>query len=135
MTTELNLTFHHTGVATTNMEEAIHNYKQLFGEDCASRIFKIHSQKVNVCFIKVGENCFLELVEPSEEDSSIYRLLKKGHSYYHIGYSTKNIESTVEHMVALNYKPFDFFNSEAFNNKRCIFLFSPEGHLLELIEE
>jgi hypothetical protein len=130
-----NLTFHHTGLATDNISDAIVSYKQIFGDNCASEIYNVHSQNVNVCFIKVGESAFIELIEPSNENSSINRLLKKGHSYYHVGYLTKEIEFAVEELIELNYKPFEFFNSEAFNNKRCIFLFSPEGHLLELIEE
>jgi methylmalonyl-CoA/ethylmalonyl-CoA epimerase len=135
MGTKFNLTFHHTGLATANIDEAVDNYKELFGSDCASVKYTINSQKVNVCFIKVGKDSFLELVEPSSEDSSINRLLKKGHSYYHVGYLTKDIEFSVEQMILLNYKPMEYFNSEAFNNKRCIFLFSPEGHLIELIED
>jgi hypothetical protein len=35
----------------------------------------------------------------------------------------------------MNYKTLDIFDSEAFEGKRCVFLFSPEAHLIELIEE
>lgn len=129
------LKFHHIGIAVDSIDDSVKNYIQLFGVDCISKKYEISSQMVNVCFVKVGEDTYLELIEANGEDSSIHRLRKKGHSYYHTAYKTKEIEKQVEKLNALNYKSLNYFYSEAFENKRCIFLFSPEAHLIELIEE
>lgn len=131
----MKLTFHHIGIAVNSIEEAVENYKNLFGAESISAVYPITSQLVNVCFVNMGNGSFIELVEATFEDSSIHRLRKKGYTYYHMAYLTPHIEQSVEELIALNYKAMEFFNSEAFAGKRCIFLFSPEAHLIELIEQ
>jgi methylmalonyl-CoA/ethylmalonyl-CoA epimerase len=128
------LNFHHIGIAVGSIAESAENYKALFGEQCISEVYDISSQQVKVCFVDMGNGSFLELVEPTSEDSSIHRLRKKGITYYHTAYKVIDIEKTVEDLTGLHYKAFEYFNSEAFNGKRCIFLFSPDAHLIELIE-
>lgn len=129
------LKFHHVGLLVDDLEFSIRHYSDLFGETNISKVYKINSQKVNVCFVKVGDGSYIELVEPCGEDSVVYKLLKKRISYYHIGYKVTDILDEVKKLEALNYKAMDFFNSEAFNGGKCIFLFTPEAHLIELIEE
>ena len=62
-------------------------------------------------------------------------LLKKRISYYHIGYKVSNILATTKKLEALNYKLMGEFSSEAFGGGKCVFLFTPEAHLIELIED
>ena len=61
--------------------------------------------------------------------------MKKRISYYHIGYKVDDIGNEVRRLESLNYKSLYFFNSEAFDGKKFIFLISPEAHLIELIEK
>ncbi|HRH58747.1 MAG TPA: VOC family protein [Chitinophagales bacterium] len=128
------LTFHHVGLLVDNIEDSINHYITLFGEENVSKVFRIESQQVKVCFVKVGVESYIELVEPMHESSVVYKLLKKRVSYYHIGYKVQDIIASINRLEALNYKPMDLFYSEAFDGKRCIFLFTPEAHLIELIE-
>lgn len=130
----MELTYHHTGLAVESIEESVMTYGQLFGETAISKTVYITSQSVKVCFVRTGPNSFIELIEGVGENSTINRMLKKGISYYHVAYTTEDIEGTVNKLIEKNYKAMSFFISEAFENKRCIFLFSPEGHLIELIE-
>lgn len=129
------LTFHHTGIVVDNIDAVADNYRELFGNKSISKKYHISSQGVYVCFVEVAPDVFLELVEAAGENSIVGKLLKKGQTYYHAGYLTDNIEKTVEHLTTLNYKPFEYFSSEAFGGKKCIFLFSPDAHLIELIEK
>ncbi len=129
------LTFHHVGLVVKSIDSSIKHYSELFGAESISKVYKIESQKVNVCFVKVGVDSHIELVEPLGEDSPVYGLLKKRASYYHIGYYVKDIIAEISRLESLNYKTMEVFNSEAFNGKRCVFLFTPEAHLIELIEE
>jgi methylmalonyl-CoA epimerase len=129
------LNFHHVGLLVENLEFSINHYSKLFGEHNISKIYKINSQKVNVCFVKLGDATFIELVEPIGEDSVVSKLLKKRISYYHVGYKVSDILAEVKKLEELNYKAMDLFNSEAFKGKRCIFLFNPDAHLIELIED
>lgn len=128
------LEFHHVGLVVESIETSKQLYSLLFGTNNISNVFKIDSQKVNVCFVKVGPSSFIELVEPIGEESQVYKLLKKRISYYHVAYKVNQIEEAVVRLESMDYKAMDFFNSEAFEGKRCIFLFTPEAHLIELIE-
>ena len=129
------LEFHHVGLLTESIESSIPHYAELFGKQNISNIINIASQNVNVCFVGVASNNYIELVQPLSEDSVVYKLLKKKISYYHVGYKVSDIERSVARLEALNYKSIGYFYSEAFEGKRCIFLFSPETHLIELIEK
>ncbi len=129
------LKFHHVGLLVENMEYSIEQHAALFGAANISKVYQINSQKVNVCFVKISDGTFIELVEPSNEQSIVYKLLKKKTSYYHIGYKVSDISSCVSYLESLNYKAMEIFNSEAFEGGKCMFLFSPEAHLIELIEE
>jgi len=111
------------------------HYAKLFGMESVSSAIFIKSQKVKVCFIKNGANSFIELVMPTHEDSVVYNLLKRRFSYYHLGYKVKNLLLAVGELEQLNYKALEPFNSEAFEGRKCIFLHTPDSHLIELIEE
>ena len=128
------LTLHHIGILVKDIQFSIEQYKRLFGENKVSPIHHIRSQQVNVCFVDSGNGSKLELVEPVGDDSPVSKLLNKRTSYYHIGYTVEDLEKTVSTLEALNYKPLQAFRSEAFNGGKCIFLFTPEAHLIELIE-
>ncbi len=129
------LSFHHVGLLVERIENSIKQYSDLFGRANVSGIITIESQKVKVCFVKISEASFIELVEPIDQESVVYKLLKKRVNYYHVGYKVADILSAVSRLEELNYKALEFFNSEAFEGKRCIFLFTPGAYLIELIEQ
>lgn len=129
------LEFHHVGLLVKNINKTVEHYSLVYGAESISGITMIHSEKVNVCFVKIGSDSFIELVEPLNEESNVYQLIQKGIKYYHIGYKVEDIYDEVQRLEALNYKSLYFFNSEAFGGKKCIFLISPEAHLIELIEK
>ena len=129
------LSFHHIGLLVKDINISIEHYSELFGTENISKLYRIDSQKVNVCFVTIGDGSFIELVEPLGELSPVYNLLKKRTSYYHMGYKVENIEASIAKLEAMNYKTMEIFDSEAFDGKRCVFLFSPEAHLIELIEK
>ncbi len=129
------LDFHHTGVLVNDIASSLEHFKTIFGKDSISEIYDISSQKVKVCFVKNGESSFLELVQPVGDDSVVSKLLKKRITYYHVAYKVIDIHHSIKQLEGLNYKSLDIFNSEAFEHKLCAFLYSPDGHLIELIEE
>lgn len=131
----LNLVFHHTGVLVKNIEDTVLYYKTIFGENSASKIYAIESQKVKVCFITIGMDCYLELVEPFEGNSDFNAMFKRGIAYYHNGYTTNAFDETLESLLEKNFRLLSTFNSEAFGGKRCSFLISKKMHLFELIEK
>ncbi len=126
--------FHHTGLLVKDINSTIEFYKNTFGFTEVSEIFQITNQKVKVCFIKNGTDSFLELVMPEEENEAMYKMLEKKVNYYHVGYKVDDFDQALktleEGTILLNT-----FNSEAFDGKRCAFVYSREMHLIEIIEK
>ncbi len=128
------LIFHHVGTLVDDMDAAVQNYANIFGKESVSGVVRVASQQVDVCFIKVGSISYIELVHPYSDESKVFNMLKKRVTYYHIGYKVENITLAVAELEAQDFKAMEYFSSEAFEGKRCIFLFSPDAHLFELIE-
>ncbi len=129
------LKLNHIGCLVNNIEEATDTYKAMFGEQSIGKKIFISSEKVYICFIKIGDSAYLELIQPTDESSTVWQLKKKGITYYHIGYISDDFSNTIKSLEQLNFKQLSCFKSEAFNQKRCSFLISPEGHLMEVIEK
>ncbi len=58
----------------------------------------VGSQKVNICLLKMGEP-FLELIEPSSQDSAISEFAKSGGGIHHLCFEVKNLEAELESLV------------------------------------
>lgn len=130
----LNLSIHHMGCVVESIEESLETYTNLLGFEDVSEIHYVSSQEVNVCFVNVGNGTYMELVEPLDETSAIARLLKKRQSYYHVGYLVDSFDQTITDLVENGAKMITSFISEAFDNKRCAFLYTKELHMIEIIE-
>ena len=128
------ITFHHTGVIVSCIEEAIKIYSILFGAEKISKVYLINDQKVKVCFVEVGNKCHIELVEPLADNLPLNKLIKKGVSYYHTAYRVNRLEDIINSLEPMGYKFLNSFESEAFSMKRCVFAYSPDLHLSEFIE-
>jgi hypothetical protein len=129
------LKFHHIGCLSENIDDSMETYKKLYNTDKVSRKIFIESQGVYVCFVEMPGGGFLELIQPVNEDSVVARLKKKGFTYYHIGYWVKNVKETITELESLDFKFINIFQSEAFGGRTCAFLYSPEMHLIEIMEE
>lgn len=125
---------HHIGCVTENMESSIAIYKQM-GFQNISEVFFIQSQQVKVCFIETANNFFLELVEVLPSNVSLNKILKSKNPYYHVGYLVEDISASIAQLQNIDFYLVNQFSSEAFQGKQCAFLYSPEMHLIELIEK
>ena len=131
----MELRFHHVGVIVSSIKKSLDHYKLMFSENKISKEFHIASQGVKVCFIETGNNVFLELIEPVDEGGSVAHLIEKKIKYYHAGYVVSNMDQTIDYLCSKDFKHLETFSSEAFDGKRCAFLYTPELHLIELIEK
>ena len=130
----LNLEFHHVAVATFNIGKSIAKYNEL--EYTSSEITNDPIQNVNVCFLnKLGHPC-IELVEPVDESSPVYQILKKnGTSPYHFCYKVDDIGKTILELKSLKFillqKP---VKARAFNDNKICFMYNKDIGLIELLE-
>ena len=128
------MTFHHVGCLVKDMEEARTYYGGLFAGRL-SRIFRVASQSVDVCFVETGPDAYLELVCPTPAGQARFTaFIKRQTAYYHIGYLTPDFEATLVRLRATGHTIIEDFHSEAFFGRRCAFLMSPLSHVIELIE-
>ena len=126
--------FHHTGILTKDIKSSIENFSGIFPENEVSQIYTISSQEVKVCFFNVPRQTRFEFVEPLSSTASVNTLFDKGVRYYHIGCFSDNLRSDIEEQEKKGYKLLSEFNSEAFGNRKCVYLISPNLEFLELIE-
>jgi methylmalonyl-CoA/ethylmalonyl-CoA epimerase len=115
-----------------SIAEATATYRELNAR--ISEPVVITSQSVKVCFVEMESSVSIELVEPLEKGVS-QDLLKRGITYYHLGYSVQDFDAALEELAELNYFHLQTFQSEVFEGRRCAFLMSPVSHLIELIEQ
>ena len=128
------LEFHHIGVLVDDIPAALESYAGLFGSDVTDGPYDIRSQGVRVCFLKMDQG-HLEFVEAIGESSILDGMKKRKVKYYHVGYLTADVEAAIDSLSERGYKHVSTFESEAFEDRTCAFLFSPEMHLVELIEK
>ncbi len=86
---------HHIGIVVKSISKSLGEMKTYLDFETISAILPVGSQKVNICFLKIGEP-FLELIEPSSPDSAISQFAKSGGGIHHLCYEVKDIESELE---------------------------------------
>lgn len=135
MLEQLALQFHHVGCLTKNIEGTKKMYASALGLTATSETYNITSQKVKVCFIKNASGTYIELVEPAEDNAPLNRMMGNKNIFYHLAYLTADFDGTIEHLQNNDFVLVTKFNSEAFSNKLCAFLYSPERHFIEIIQK
>ncbi|EPA05250.1 putative methylmalonyl-CoA epimerase [Candidatus Nitrosarchaeum limnium BG20] len=92
------LKLHHIGIVVSKISNSFPELtKYIKFEKTTIPIF-ITSQKVNVCFLKIGE-FNLELIEPVGEDSPVATFANKGGGFHHLCFEVKNIREKLDEFV------------------------------------
>jgi len=135
LSASLQLELHHVGCVTKNINESLVYYTKVLPFKKSSEVIHIKAQKVSVCFVDMGSKVYLELVEPTNDNKSLNNLLRKGISFYHLGYFSEDVDRSADFLVSKDFRIVTSFYSEAFENKKCVFLYTPEMQLIELIQK
>jgi|GEM_PF-1520838 len=123
----------HIGCLVPDIDEALADYQVLHPEGLVSELFHVPAQSVNVRFFSFS-NVRIEFVQPLDESSSLFRMLKKTPGLYHIGVFTNDIDAEIARLESNGYRPINKFSSPAFDGRYCAFLFNRQMQLVELIE-
>ncbi len=129
-----NLILHHIGCAVDSIDESLKVYCDVLGFKNVSEVYRLDEIGINACFVELSNGIFFELIEPTNENSVVIKLRKKRISYYHLGYKVKNIDDTVRELLEKDFKEVTSLNSPAFNNRKCVFMYTPEFQMIELID-
>jgi methylmalonyl-CoA epimerase len=86
---------HHIGIVVNSIQKSLGELKNYLNFETISGIMPVGSQKVNICLLKIGDP-FLELIEPTSQDSAISEFAKSGGGIHHLCFEVKDIESELE---------------------------------------
>ena len=79
---------HHIGYVVKSIEKY---KKNLIIDEVVKEIYD-ETQKANLALIK-AQNIFIELIEPTDEESFTYNFLQKGGGYHHLCFQTSKEEA------------------------------------------
>lgn len=91
-----NLKLHHVGIVVPNIQESLGELTKYLRFETIGLPTLIGSQRVNVCFLKMGK-VHLELIESAEQNSPVSNFLSsKGGGFHHLCFEVKDIHHEVE---------------------------------------
>lgn len=93
--TARSMKLHHIGVVVNQIQDSVGELKNYLSFQSISLPTPVGSQKVNVCFLKIGEP-FLELIEPASPDSPISDFAKKGGGIHHLCFEANDIHKELD---------------------------------------
>ena len=127
--------FHHVGIAVRSIEETAKWYVGA-GYSLTATI-EDPIQNVYIAFLKRADSPLLELVQPVDNTSPVYNILKKvGVSAYHFCYETDNLQKKIEELEEQDFRVLvEPVEAIAFNNRKISFLYHLEIGLIELLEK
>ncbi len=91
----------HVGVAVPNIEEAMDNYRKLYGATDFVKPFIMEAQGVRVAFVNLP-NSQIELIEPYGETSPIRNFLQKNPKggQHHICFEVNSVAEAIEDAIS-----------------------------------
>ena len=88
---------HHIGIVVPKIIDSIGEITNYLKFETISTTIPVQSQKVNICFLKIGEP-FLEFIEPVEKDSPVYEFAKNGGGIHHLCFEVTDIHAQLTNM-------------------------------------
>jgi len=124
----------HVAIAVNNLDEAVKNYQKVLNTDKVE-VEVVENEKVRVAMINL-EDSRIELMEPTEESSTISKYLKDhGEGIHHIAITADNIEQDLSRASARGMKILGQIRKGSYGRKiTFIHPKSLNGVLVELCE-
>ena len=124
----------HVAIAVNNLDQAIKNYQKIFDTNNIE-VEVVGNEKVRVAMINL-EDTRIELMEPTEESSTIAKYLEKnGEGIHHIAITADNIEQDISRASVNGMKILGQLRTGSYGRKiTFIHPKSLNGVLLELCE-
>ena len=86
---------HHVGSVVPNIKDSLGELIKFLNFETITLPTLIGSQKVNVCFLQIGES-YLELIEPASPDSPVINFVNKGGGFHHLCFEVKDIHKELD---------------------------------------
>lgn len=125
----------HIGIVVSNMENAIAFWQNTFGYKQKTTTVVNTRQKVRVVFLGKEHSLDIKLVEPLDQNSTIFRFSARGGGLHHVCFKCHDVAQTVDelkdHQVRILSRPAP---GEAFNNAEIAFMLGAYNLNFELID-
>ena len=95
---ENTMKIHHIGIVVNNIQESLGEFSKFIKFDEINIPTLVGSQKVNVCFMKIGE-IRIEFIEPIGNESPVNKALEKGGGFIHICVEVDNLSEKINEIV------------------------------------
>ena len=89
---------HHIGIVVDNIQNSLGEFSKFVKFDETTIPTVVGSQKVNVCFVKIGE-LRIEFIEPVGNESPVRKVLEKGGGFHHICFEVDNLSEKINEIV------------------------------------
>jgi methylmalonyl-CoA/ethylmalonyl-CoA epimerase len=89
---------HHIGIVVDNIQNSLGEFSKFIKFDEISIPTLVGSQKVNVCFMKIGESR-IEFIEPINDESPVRKALQKGGGFHHICFEVDDLSEKIKEIV------------------------------------
>lgn len=89
---------HHIGIVVDNIQNSLGEFSKFIKFDEITIPTLVGSQKVNVCFMKIGESR-IEFIEPIDDESPVRKALQKGGGFHHICFEVDNLSEKIKEIV------------------------------------
>ena len=131
------MNFHHIGIFVNKIEAGKKIMEKKIRIKSFSKVIKDRNLKVKIMFIKDKDNITYELVAPFGKGNPVDKILKsRTNILNHLGYKVKNFDKKCKYFRNIGY---GFLTSPrksvAFNNSKVVFMLSPLGFIIELVEK
>lgn len=130
-----NFKFHHIGVATNNIDNTSSHYVEA-GYIKSETVYD-PIQNVNICFLQKREMPLVELLEPVDEKSPVFKIVKaSGVTPYHCCYLVDNIVEAIADLRKKGFVPLSkTAPAIAIEGKEICFLYNKDVGLIELLNK
>ena len=95
---ENKIKIHHIGIVVDNIQNSLGEFSKFIKFDEITIPTLVGSQKVNVCFMKMGE-LRIEFIEPINDESPVKKALEKGGGFNHICFEVDNLLEKINEIV------------------------------------
>jgi methylmalonyl-CoA/ethylmalonyl-CoA epimerase len=92
---------HHVGIVVPSLERVVAQYAEVFEFQETTLPFDDTAQRVRVAFVCVGDDTWLEFIEPASADSPVTQFLAKTRGgYHHVAFEVADIDEAVQEFEA-----------------------------------
>ncbi len=94
----------HIAIAVKNISQSKKIYEDL-GLVFSTKIEEVKEQKVLTAFASVDKNAHIELLEPTSEESTIFKFIEmRGEGIHHLCFKVSDVETKTQELMSKGYK-------------------------------